>query len=274
MIDLIEEKETGFDLLTAYRECRIDLDKTVERPPIAMGIGHHTYMGEQYLNPTFTYGEMSAIVAPKKSKKTFLKTALVASYIGGNATRHFPSIISRRTGEKHILDIDTEQGEFYAQAAAKRVERMVGHRYKNYHPFTTKGKTGEYRVNLIDALVRDYKDVGLLVIDGIADLCPNFNNVDKSYEAINKLMEWSKMGIHIIGVIHKTYEKEKARGHLGTLFQEKIETSIFLKNTDKDKFNAPIEVRNEDSRGAPFKTFYFDLDTDKAIPKECENEVW
>lgn len=273
MIEKIQLTTASFDYRQAFKDCFINVKKEVKRPPIAMGIGYHGYKGTQYLNPTFTYGEMSAIVAPKKSKKTFFKTACIASYIGGKANNYFPSIKSCMEGNKFIIDIDTEQGEFYAATAAKRVSELVGHEYQNYLPFGTKSKSDKYRMDLIDGIMNDpdFKGkIGLLVIDGIADLCTNFNNVERSNEVILKLLEWSGMGVHICGVIHKTFDKDKARGHLGTMFQEKIETSIFLKKTDKDDKNAPVEVRNEDSRGAPFDTFYFDLDMNNVLPKECE----
>jgi hypothetical protein len=277
MIEKIELGESSFNYQQAFSDCFIDVKKKVERPPIAMGIGYQNHKGINYLNPTFTYGEMSAIIAPKKSKKTFFKTALIASYIGGNTSNSFPSIVSAREGDKYIIDIDTEQGDFYSSAAAKRVSQLVGSQYPNYLPFGTKSKSDIYRVNLIDSIMhdKDFKDkIGLLVIDGIADLCTNFNNVERSNEVILKLMEWSSMGAHICGVIHKTFDKDKARGHLGTLYQEKIETSIFLTKTDKEDKNAPIEVRNEDSRGAPFDNFYFDLNLNFVLPKECDPKKW
>ena len=38
--------------------------------------------------------------------------------------------------------------------------------------------------------------------------------------------------------------------------------------------NSPVKVVQKDSRGAPFDTFYFDLDLTNLIPKECEEAKW
>ena len=117
--------ESEFDFDKAYKECFVDVNKEIQAPPIALGIGYHDYKDKSYLNATFTYGEMSAIVAPQKSKKSFFKRAVAASYIGGNANEYFPDIISCREGNKYVLDFDTEQGEYYAQRSFKGVCEML-----------------------------------------------------------------------------------------------------------------------------------------------------
>lgn len=265
-----------FDYAKAYKECFVDLDTPVARPKIVLGIGYHNYKGDNYLNPTFTVDEMSAIIAPQKSKKTFFKRALTASYIGGKAENYFPSIVSKRSGDPFILDFDTEQGKYYAQRAFRGVEEMVGSRYKNYLPFGLKKLTDDERVLFIDAVVNDprYKgNIGLICIDGIADLCLNTNDIEKSKAVAQKIMQWNE-GCHICTVIHKTFDKDRGTGHLGSFIQKKAETTIFLNVTDPEVKNSPVEVRQKDSRGAPFDTFYFDLDENTVIPKECKNEGW
>ena len=102
------QKEEVFDFDKAYTKCFVDINKPISKPPIALGIGYHEYKNESHLNSTFTYGEMSAIVAPQKSKKTFFKRAIVSSYIGGQSTNYFPSMVSCREGDKYVLDFDTE----------------------------------------------------------------------------------------------------------------------------------------------------------------------
>lgn len=271
------ENEKKFDYEKAFNDCLIDIETEIDRPPVALGIGHHEYKGENYLNPTFTYGEMSTIVAPQKSKKTFFKTALIASYIGGKATNFFPSLVSCRENEKYVLDFDTEQGKYYARRAFLRVTEMVGHSYENYLPFGVKKLSDEERVLLIDGIVNDPRyrgKIGWISIDGVADLCMNTNDIERSRRVIEKIMSWVEEGIHVNNVIHQTFEKERGTGHLGSFCQKKSESVIFLKTTDPKLRNSPVEVIQKDSRGAPFENFFFDLDTSTVLPKECENTTW
>jgi hypothetical protein len=246
-------------------------------PPTALSIGKHEYKGESYVNNTFTYGEFSAIVAGSKNKKTFFKSALIASYIGGQANNYFPEFIGNRKENYYIIDIDTEQGAYYAQRAFRRVADMVGGVYENYLPFGVEELEPEEIIEFIDGLFNDprYKGkIKWLSIDGVADLLVNANDITESKNVATKLKKWRKENnCHIKCVIHKNSTSEKATGHLGSFIEKKSETVILLKDTEDYKIrNSPIEVNQIYSRGAPFDTFYFKLD-DSTLPFECGNEL-
>jgi hypothetical protein len=275
-IQLIDTPEdSAFDYKAVFDKCFINLDEDLKPAPTALGIGYNDYKGQSYLNNTFSYGEFSCIVAASKSKKTFFKSALIASFIGGSANNYFPSIESKRDSDYFIVDIDTEQGEFYAQRAMRRVVEMVGNPYANYLPFGVEDQSAEHIVLFIEELLKDPRYAGRikwLGIDGIADLVDNSNDIEKSNAVARKLMKWRKEGnMHINTVIHKNSTSNKATGHLGSIIQKKAETVILLEDTDEnpDNRNSPIKVSQIYSRGAPFDPFYFDLDENTALPKEC-----
>lgn len=273
--NLLENNDNEFNFEQAYKDCFVDVDKPIKKPPIAMGIGYDYHNN---LNPTFTYGESSVIIAPKKSKKTFFKTALGACYIGGEAQRYFTNIISRREGDLYVLDFDTEQGDYYAPLAFKRVERMVGNKYENYLPFLIKKLSKKNRIIFVDKVIKKYKGkIGLVMIDGVKDFITDPNSQTESDNVIEYVEKWTSTGLHLISVLHKTFEKDKAFGSIGTKIQDKVETSIFLESTrqpKEDDTNQPIKVYQRDARGSAFSTFYFDLDLDKFIPKKCDEPNW
>lgn len=276
-ITLDNPLEDSFDYQKAYNNCLVDLSEELMLPPTALSIGTHDYKGNTCANNTFSYGEFSAIVAASKSKKTFFKSALIASYIGGNANNYFPGMKSHREGEPFIIDIDTEQGDYYAQRAFRRVADMVGGTYNNYLPFGVEELDPDEIILFIDGLLSDRRYKGKIKwisIDGVADLIVNPNDVNESVMAAQKLKKWRKEGnLHINTVIHKTSTSDKATGHLGSYIQKKSETVILLKDTEEDHRirNSPIEVSQTYSRGAPFETFYFDLNNE-TLPRECTND--
>ena len=273
--DIKQSKDNTFDFDKAFKDCFVDVDKPIKKPPIAMGIG---YDWHNNLNPTFTYGESSVIVAPKKNKKTFFKTALASCYIGGESQNYFPNIVTNRTEDLFILDFDTEQGDYYAPLAFKRVEKMVGHKYNNYLPFTIKKLSKNNRLDFVDKVIEKYKgQIGFVFIDGVKDFIVDPNSQTESDKIIEYQEKWTGTGLHLCEVIHKTFEKDKAFGSIGTKKQDKAETSIFLKSTrteKEDDNNQPIQVYQRDARGSAFSTFYFDLDLDSLIPKQCEEPTW
>lgn len=256
-----QEKE--FDYEKMFNDCFIDLDLIIERPPSALSIGTYEYNGRHYDIDAHTYGEMSATVAPSKTKKSFYKSALIASYIGGNAPEYFPNIKSHRSTDCFIVDIDTEMGPFYAQKVFRRVQVMTGEKYINYLPFAMRSKTPEERVMFVEALLEDPKFKGkikFVSIDGIADLIENTNDIVMSAKIAQKTMKWTdENNLHLHTVIHKLIGVNKPTGHMGSYILKKAETVTFLKKEDENNKNSNIIVQHKYSRGRSFKDFAFNI---------------
>jgi len=283
LIPKIELNRDSGDMINyqkVFDECLVDLSVEMMLPPTALSIGEHVYKGNHYFNNTFSYGEFSAIVAASKTKKTFFKSALIASYIGGQSTNYFPHFKTSRKEDHYIVDIDTEQGEYYAQRAFKRVAEMVGESYTNYLPFGLEALDGYEIIQFIEALLEDprYKGkIKWMSIDGIADLLDNTNDIVESKSVAKKLKLWrKKYQMHINTVIHRTKQSQNATGHLGSYIEKKSETVILLRDTDEDPKvkNSPVEVIQTYSRGAPFDHFYFKLN-EETLPYQVElNDNW
>lgn len=261
--------EIDFDKIE--QSCFVDLSEEMPHPEILLSIGQHEYKGNYYPTPIMTAGEFSAIIATSKSKKTFLKSAFLASYIGGSSSVLFPNIKSHRDNEYTILDFDTEQGKYYTQRTFRRVIEMVGANYQNYKGYATRHLSSNERLLLIDyCLKNQYKynhPVKLVSIDGIADLVENTNDIVMSKEASDFIMKWTyEYNIHITTIIHKSAMTNKPLGHLGTYVLKKAETVIDLEIQD-DK---SIKVSNPYSRGYRFDEFTFDINKN-ALPYLIEN---
>lgn len=261
--------EIDFDKIE--QSCFVDLSEEMPHPEILLSIGQHEYKGNYYPTPIMTAGEFSAIIATSKSKKTFLKSAFLASYIGGSSSVLFPNIKSYRDNEYTILDFDTEQGKYYTQRTFRRVIEMVGANYQNYKGYATRHLSSNERLLLIDYCLKNQHKynhpVKLVSIDGIADLVENTNDIVMSKEASDFIMKWTyEYNIHITTIIHKSAMTNKPLGHLGTYVLKKAETVIDLEIQD-DK---SIKVSNPYSRGYRFDEFTFDINKD-ALPYLIEN---
>lgn len=126
-----------------------------------------------------------------------------------------------------------------------------------YHTFALRTIGFKERIELIEYLLSEkYPDVGLVIIDGIADLVSDVNNLEESNRVVQKIMEWSaKYKCHIVTVIHSNFGSDKPTGHLGSFLEKKTETQIQLEtnNVNKDW----ITVKCKRSRGYAFETFSF-----------------
>jgi hypothetical protein len=261
--------EIDFDNLE--KSCFVDLSEEMPHPEILLSIGQHEYKGNFYPTPIMTAGEFSAIIATSKSKKTFLKSAFLGSYIGGQSSILFPNIKSHRDNEYTILDFDTEQGKYYTQRTFRRVIEMVGANYENYKGYATRHLSSNERLLLIDHCLKNQHKynhpVKLVSIDGIADLVENTNDIVMSKEASDYIMKWTyEYNIHITTIIHKSAVTNKPLGHLGTYVLKKAETVIDLEIQEDNS----IKVSNPYSRGYRFDEFTFDINKD-ALPYLIEN---
>jgi hypothetical protein len=264
--------ENVIDFSKIENDCFVDLSLEMPHPEVLLSIGQHEYKGKFYDTAIMTAGEFSAIVATSKSKKTFLKSAFLGSYIGGDSTVLFPNIKSHRDKNYQILDFDTEQGKYYTQRTFRRVQEMTGANYDNYRGYATRHLKSSERLQLIDYCLKNqsqlYKEkVKLVSIDGIADLVENTNDIVMSKEASDYITKWTyEYDIHITTIIHKNGVTGKPLGHLGTYVLKKAETVIDLEIQEDYR----IKVTNPYSRGYKFDEFTFDVNKN-ALPYLIED---
>lgn len=246
-------------------DCFIDLSEVLELPPIAISYGEHKYNtkeGEKTAPTAIgTYGNFSFIQAPPKTMKTFFISLLTSVYLSPSGGNRFGGQLKGHRDKRCAIHFDTEQGKFHAQRVFKRVIDMnddadVG----CYHTFGLRAIGYKTRLEFIEYYLQKTadsgQDVGLVVIDGIADLVSDVNNLEESNLCVQKVMELSsKFNCHIVTVIHSNFGSDKPTGHLGSLLEKKTETQIQLeKNTVNDGW---ITVSCKRSRGYSFETFSF-----------------
>ena len=254
---MTEENKLYYDLLT--EQCRINTDEIIENPPVAISMGETTInsiKGKTTIPTSLgTYGNFSFVVAPPKSFKTYFISLLASVYLSGK--NRFAGNLKGHRKNKCLIHFDTEQGKFHAQRVFRRVVDMNdGDDVGCYHTYGLRTIGYKFRLEFIEYyLTHKVKNAGLVIIDGIADLCGDVNNIDQSNFVVQKLMEWSeKFNCHIITIIHSNYGSEKPTGHLGSCCEKKAETQIHLEN---DKINNWVNVKCKRSRGFPFDDFAF-----------------
>ena len=113
------------------------------------------------------------------------------------------------------------------------------------------------RLEFIDwqlkTLTAEGEKIDLVLVDGVADLCADVNDIISTRELTQKFMEWTdKYNCALVGVIHTNWNSNKATGHLGSFLQKKVESLITIKREDKN-----VKVICEMSRNRSFEDFDF-----------------
>ena len=251
------------------RECLIDNSVKMDYPPVALSLGKkliQTKDGSVMLPiPIGTHGNFSFVQAPPKTKKTFFISLLSSVYLSG--TNNFGGDIKGHRTDQCLLHIDTEQGKWHAQRVFKRaIDMSAMDGSQCYYTFALREIDYKKRIDFIEYLLKsDNQKIGLFIIDGIADLVSDVNNLEESNRCIQKLMEWSSIyNLHIITVIHSNFGSDKPTGHLGSFLEKKAETQIQLEaNTVNKEW---VTVKCKRSRGYAFETFSFKVN-DLGLPE-------
>lgn len=255
--DQLEIERMYFESIES--DVKVNLDEEVPAPPISLSFGTHTYTNIRgtFTEPSVigTDGNFSFIQAPPKSYKSFFVSLLVSSYLrSGN--RWAKDMKSNRKG-RDVYHFDTEQGKWHCLKGFRRSSDMAEEQ-DGYLTYSLRTIDFNSRLKFIEHKLANAEEgtVGLVVIDGIADLVSDVNNIEESGKCVQKLMEMStKYNCHIVTVIHSNYGSDKPTGHLGSFCEKKTECQISVsRSEDNDKI---VNVTCKRSRNASFDDFSF-----------------
>lgn len=153
-------------------------------------------------------GNISAICGEAKSKKTFLASALVASAmaIPLDKLNNFKSVDNDMN--INVLWVDTEQGERHVRRVIDRISEMTGAKMgglvaePRLMTLSLRELSPMDRYKVMMEAVKRYP-FDLIVIDGIADLQNNTNDLEESDALVGLLMALStRTNTHILCVLH------------------------------------------------------------------------
>lgn len=260
--DAKEEPELNAKEL--FHKAVIPLNEKLRPAPIAISIGQTEYKGSLYPTPYGSYGDFSAIVGASKSKKTFFKSMLMACYLGFKFDKYTDELIrGHDTNDKLVIDIDTEQSDYHSQRVFKRVTEMCGYEPPTYTGIALRKFSPKERLQVIEWLFCESEmrsNLGLVSIDGVADLVDDINDLKQCNEVVNKLMKWSHdTSSHIITVIHRNFGTNKPTGHLGSAILKKAETSVFVEKNEEDD---SVLLKPEYTRNIAFDNLTFEVRND------------
>lgn len=256
----IDDKETlrmYYDMID--ESLQVPLDAEVEKPPIAISIGSHQYSTPRGTftdeTPIATYGNFSFIQAPPKSFKSYFVSILASVYLRSQ-NKWTGSDFKSYRDNRRLLHFDTEQGLWHCQRAFRRVADM-SETTEGYETYALRTISYKERLGFIEHKLfeKEENDIGLVIIDGIADLVADVNDIVQANECIQKLMQWSaEKKCHIITVIHSNWGSDKPTGHLGSFAEKKAETQISLERDDESNV---VSVKCKRSRNYGFNDFEF-----------------
>jgi len=255
----------------------VDISEDVKYPPVAISCGTYNDINHngdvvEYHIPIGTYGNFSFIQAPPKSMKSFFSSLLVSAY-QSDSNKYSGLLKGHRKGRK-IIHFDTEQGKFHCQKVFRRPVIMNKLQTDdNYHTYALRAMTPNERVEFIEYILFDkFNDdkIGIVIIDGVADLLNDVNSMTETNFVEQKIMTWTAIKqCHILTIIHQNFGSDKPTGNLGSALEKKAETQIKLEKNEVNKGWISVECKR--SRNRSFDPFSF-MVNDNILPEFVNND--
>lgn len=246
----IEEK-TLSEIEKRIVKAKIDPYKKLQIKPSILSIDNVSFG---------SLGNFSCITGKPKSRKTFFLSMLMAATLDNSGSFQR---IKTEIPNKKVIHFDTEQSEYHTQLVSKRVISQVNTNDKidNYECYCLRPFNATERIEIIEEVIYKEKNLGLVIIDGIADLCGSYNDEKDAMKTVGKLLKWTgELNIHIITIIHQNKADNNSKGHLGGHISQKAETVISVEKDD-----AISKVKSSFSRGIDINPLSFSID-DNGLP--------
>lgn len=219
--------------------------------------------------PTMPKGNLVAVSAKWKNGKTFFCDILTAIFMGSDRFVNCRSL--QETGR--ALFFDTEQSDSDTQRVQKTIDAMTPpSRHDDYRvacllpaPIDSDSDSEPSRFDIISYAV-SHERPDLVVIDGIADLIYNYNDVYESQDIVSKLAAMAnehKCCIVVVMHQNKGSMDKNMKGHLGTLLYQKCSDEFSV-----EKHDTVFEVKHNNSRHRKSDGICFKLD-DNAVPLDA-----
>ena len=237
--------------------CRLDLTKTFPADRNIM-----------FLNgvPFLRKGNISIIQGKPKTGKSYLCSMLAATAVAGE---YEDLTTFQGKGLDKMLYFDTEQSEEDATNLAKRILSMANRPTEafpeNFTMFSFRKLIPEDARTLFETTLK-LERPALVIIDGITDMVDSPNDELEAKQRVAWLYNLAEeFSVHIMVVIHENSGTfDKARGHIGSELERKIETAIKLEVSPMEQ-NRIKRVEFKLTRNKSPENFQFTID-ERALP--------
>ena len=221
--------------------------------------------------PTMPKGNLVALSAKWKNGKTFFCDILTAIYLGSDQFANCRSC----SAEGRVLFFDTEQAKSDTARIRKIIKAMTPEqRHNDFWVVCLREAAIDTdmdqsatvsRFELIKRAI-DHEHPDLVIIDGIADLIYNYNDVIESQSIVNELAAVAnKHNCCIVVVMHqnKGQKDKNMKGHLGTMLFQKC-SDVF----NVEKCGSVFVASHAVSRHRNCEDICFKLDAN-AVPMDA-----
>lgn len=200
---------------------------------------------------------------PKTAKSTWLTAILSSSITGEQIFSMHLTVIKERP---IIAYFDTESSivDFYKHMERVKSFSGVTELPENIKPYCTRQDSPTMQKKLIEEHFKMFPETSVLFVDGLLDLCLNYNDETESRKLINWLKKISvEKNILIFCVLHTGKDGSQRLGHLGANTDRWAQSTLQSKK-EEDKFILEPKFLRSSGGFTPIELI-FDKDSSKYV---------
>lgn len=176
---------------------------------------------------------------PKASKSTYA-AAIMASAIVPSYQNIFGMKLALPDNRHRIAYFDTESSpyDFYRQIEKIKSFGLVNNLPENFDAFNFREDQPNVILNLVETYLQENHDCACICIDGLLDLCLNYNDETETRLLTNWFKRVTKQyNILLIGVLHLSKGMGETLGHLGSNTDRYAQSTLLVeKNKSTGQF--------------------------------------
>lgn len=190
---------------------------------------------KKYGNELLTNSSLMLIKGEVGSGKSRLAMNMMVGLLTGKEDLHLEYKMC--PDDKYVLYISTEMSKYHLQRRLIKVlETVPEHRKKNLRFFDAVSTPVEKKMDELNEAIKQFPPY-VIIIDQLADFVSNINDIEQANQVVSRFMNGiEKADCAIVGIVHQNEDSgisSKARGHLGSVFEQKVVSSIAISDTSK-----------------------------------------
>jgi hypothetical protein len=198
-------------------------------------------------------GDLVNFFGREKTGKSSAAACAASCYLVGGTNNSLK--FRAEFGNRNLVHFDTEQSEYDHHKLSAQMMFQQGLSTKshpsNFFGFFLMPYTKIDRLNFIRYSIDKIPNIGCVFIDGIVDVCRNYNDLEESSDLVTFFMNIAaSRKFLIIDVLHNARSTGSARGHLGTELLNKAKCNINVTREDEAQFST-LKVQSVRGVSAP-----------------------
>lgn len=216
----VSEKVTNEELMKKIYSKRIDIRVKPKQKPKTLYMKTGVGITSSFVGIAGG-GDLVNVFGGEKSGKSSLAACLSSCFLAGSKTGQTSLQFRADFEGKNFLHFDTEQNEndHYKMCTQMLVQQKLSitKHPTNLFSFSLLAYSKIERLSFIKYAIDNTPNIGAILLDGIVDICRNYNDLEESSDLVTFLMNMaSQRKFVLVNVLHHARSTGQARGHLGT----------------------------------------------------------